>query len=182
VRAIFSWPCFEVKKVSSPSWLSNSRIYTNMAFLYILWAAGVISSPRREKAHLNRCERNFGSNSTHEKLPASSFSAMVVWAMMCERATVSRRLRRLRSSKHDGSERGRVVGVDCGVTTSCSVDCSYCMFVLFMLFILTWWSGPKKIPSPWTRGYGSFVSTHRPPRVVRDPGTLHKERNAGTIH
>ena len=79
----FLWLCFEVKSVSSPPWLSISRIYTKNAFLYILWAAGVISLPRREKAHLNRCDQNFGSNSTHVKLPASSFSAILVWAMMC---------------------------------------------------------------------------------------------------
>jgi len=43
--------------------------------------------------------------------------------MMCERATVRRRLRRSRSSKHKGSEQGGGVGVGCGVTISWEVDC-----------------------------------------------------------
>jgi len=84
--------------------------------------------------------------------PNSSVSAMVVLTIMCERATVSRRLRRLRSSKHDGSERGREVGIDCGVTTSCNVDCLDCMFVL------TWWSGPKKFTDCFV-SVGSLTSS-----------------------
>jgi len=81
-------------------------MYTKITFLYNFWAAGVISSPRREKASLNRCERNFGLNSTHEKLPALSFNAKVVCSMMCERLTVIRCLMQLRSSEYVGSERG----------------------------------------------------------------------------
>ena len=97
---------FEVKNVLSLSWLSSSRTKAKMAFLYVFWADGVISSFRRENAHLNRCDWNLGSNSTQVNFPVSSFSTMVAWAIICERTTVRRRLKRLRSSKLEGSEWG----------------------------------------------------------------------------
>ena len=79
---------------------------TKMAFLSIHWADGVISLDTRENACLIRCEWNLGSNSTQETLPVSSFCAMVVWAIMCDWAMVSRHCRRLRSSKLEGSSQG----------------------------------------------------------------------------
>jgi len=66
----------------------------------------VICLPRREKANLNKCKRNFGSNSTHEKLSVLSFGARLVCAKICEWAIIIRHLRQLRSSGLDGSELG----------------------------------------------------------------------------
>ena len=44
------------------------------------------------------------------------------------------------------------MGIDCGVTTSCNVDCLDCMFVL------TWWSGPKKFTDCFV-SVGSLTSS-----------------------
>jgi len=69
----------------------------------------VINLPRREKASLNKCEQNFGSSSTHEKLPVSSFSANVMCAIMCDQVIIIQCLRLSRGSKLDGSEQGEEV-------------------------------------------------------------------------
>ena len=130
--------CLEVKKLLLLSWLRDSKTKAKMAFLYVFWADGVISSFKRENVHLNRCKWNLGSNSTQVNFPASSFSVMVAWVMMCEQAAVRRCLKRLRSLRLEGSKWGWEVVDVCGSIPLCEFNCSGCIFDLM------WWSGPKR--------------------------------------
>jgi len=103
-----------------------------MAFLYVFWVSGVICLPRREKASLNKCKQNFGSNSTHERLSVSSFSARLVCAKICEWAIIIWCLRQLRSSGLDGSELGKNIWFGWGSISSCGVgfDCHWGFMLL----------------------------------------------------